>query len=349
MVVVVSSVSSIKALWETRIRKISQDREEEQRRRSPKDKASARLGVGMWEDRALLARLKEKLQTEDGRLVLRVEQEEWRSLPPCAVHLAQAQELHMHRTGLEALPSFIHNFQSLIVIDLSRNAVARLPKEIGKLSRLRELLLSYNRLSSVPEELGLCDSLERLELAMNRDLSTLPLQVKNLSRLQHLDLSMNDFSEFPECLLHLPALEWLDMGGNQLQHLPDDIYRMEKLHTLWLQRNELEKLPDSISCMASLDTLVLSSNKLRDIPPLMEDMSRLRFVNFRDNPLTLDIALPPRKLKKSNRGEVDEGGDEEEEEDEEDREMFGKEFMQLYIHESRKRAYAALNMHCAYR
>lgn len=164
---------------------------------------------------------------------------------------------------------------------------------------------------------------------------------------------------------------------------------MEKLHTLWLQRNELEKLPDCISRMASLDTLVLSCNKLRDIPPLMEDMSNLRsvcppscptsgqsvltqrrvsrnilqcflsftvkqclimnfsvnatfvflcrFVNFRDNPLTLDVTLPCREPKA------------EDDEDEDDREMFGREFMQMYIHESRKRAYAALNMHCVNR
>ncbi|KAF6718734.1 Leucine-rich repeat-containing protein 39 [Oryzias melastigma] len=108
---------------------------------------------------------------------------------------------------------------------------------------------------------------------------------------------------------------------------------MEKLHTLWLQRNELERLPDNISRMASLDTLVLSSNRLRDIPPLMEGMSNLRFVNFRDNPLILDVTLPP--IERTT--EDDEGED--------DREMFGREFMQMYIQESRKRAFAALNMH----
>lgn len=43
-----------------------------------------------------------------------------------------------------------------------------------------------------------------------------------------------------------------------------------------------------------------------------------RFVNFRDNPLTLDVTLP--------RGTLDP----------EDREMFGREFMQLYIQEARR-------------
>ena len=59
-----------------------------------------------------------------------------------------------------------------------------------------------------------------------------------------------------------------------------------------------------------------------------------RFVNFRDNPLTLDVTLPCRKMKA------------EDDEDDDDREMFGREFMKIYIQEARKRSYAVLNMHC---
>nr|XP_046247697.1 leucine-rich repeat-containing protein 39 isoform X1 [Scatophagus argus] len=324
-VAVCGSVSSIKALWETRIRRIREE-EEEQRKRTVRGGAAGRLSVGVWEDRAALARLKQKLQTEDGRLILRIEQEEWKSLPGCLVQLTQVQEWQIHRSGLQKIPHFISSFQNLLVLDLSRNGVTEIPRQIGKLNRLRELLLSYNRIQLVPEELSSCESLERLELAMNRDLNQLPDQLRNLKKLQHLDLSMNDFTCIPDCVVGLPALEWLDMGGNRLQHLPEDIHRMEKLHTLWLQRNRLETLPDNISRMASLDTLVLSSNQLRDIPPLMEDMSNLRFVNFRDNPLTLDVTLPCRKTKT------------EDDEDDDDREMFGREFMQMYIQEARKRA-----------
>ncbi|XP_023279948.1 leucine-rich repeat-containing protein 39 isoform X3 [Seriola lalandi dorsalis] len=308
-VAVCSSISSVKALWESRIKrkKEEQDEEEEQRRRrAVRGGATGRLSVGVWEDRASLARLQQKLQTEDGRLVLRIEQEEWKvtssrsrlswsgprttsdvvlwlsyllcpqSLPGCLVQLTQVQEWQIHRTGLLKIPHFISSFQNLLVLDLSRNGVTEIPREIGKLTGLRELLLSYNRVQFVPEELSCCESLERLEIAMNRDLDHLPDQFRKLKKLQHLDLSMNDFTCLPDCVVGLPALEWLDMGGNRLQHLPEDIHRMEKLHTLWLQRNELERLPDNISRMDSLDTLVLSCNRLRDIPSLMEDMSKLR-------------------------------------------------------------------------
>ncbi|XP_076028063.1 leucine-rich repeat-containing protein 39 isoform X2 [Genypterus blacodes] len=328
------SVSSIKALWETRIRKIQEDEEQQTKSREKWGGARGRLCAGVWEDRATLARLKQKLQTEDGRLVLRIEQEEWKVLPGCLVQLSHVQEWQIHRTGLQKVPQFIHSFQNVLVLDLSRNSVSEIPTQIGKLTRLRELLLSYNRVQFVPEELSCCENLERLELAMNQNLNHLPDQLRNLKKLQHLDLSMNDFTSVPDCVVDLPALEWLDLGGNSLQTLPEDIHRMEKLHTMWLQRNQLQKLPENISRMKSLDTLVLSSNRLKDIPSLMEDMSNLRFVNFRDNPLTLDVQLPARTLK------AEDGEDEED-----DREMFGRDFMQMYIQEARKRAYAVLNMH----
>ncbi|XP_027867650.1 leucine-rich repeat-containing protein 39 isoform X3 [Xiphophorus couchianus] len=143
---------------------------------------------------------------------------------------------------------------------------------------------------------------------------------------------MNDFVSLPDCVVALPALEWLDMGGNRLQRLPDDIHRMQTLQTLWLQRNELQTLPENISRMSRLDTLVLSSNRLRDIPSLMEDMTNLRFVNFRDNPLIVDVSLPLRT-----------------EDGEDDREMFGRDFMLTYIQEARKRNYAVLNAHRLHR
>lgn len=55
-----------------------------------------------------------------------------------------------------------------------------------------------------------------------------------------------------------------------------------------------------------------------------------RFVNFRDNPLTLNVdVLLPDKATHEEEGE---------EEEEEDREMFGCEFMLAYIQEARKRA-----------
>ncbi|KAJ7993271.1 hypothetical protein DPEC_G00270710 [Dallia pectoralis] len=321
------TVSSIKSLWETRIKKTKQDLQKQQ---------DLKAGVGRvrhnWEDRITLAKLKEKVVTAEGRVILRLENEEWKTLPKVLVHFSQLMEWHLHRIGLERIPSFVSSFENLIVLDLSRNAITEIPKEIGKMAKLRELLVSYNRVQSVPGELGCCQNLEKLELAGNRDLDQLPAEISDLKKLYHLDLSLNQFTEIPESVVSLPALEWLDMGGNRLQCLPIDIHRMERLHTMWLQRNELEFLPDNICYMPNLDTLVLSNNKLQDIPSMMEDMNNLRFVNFRDNPLTYEVKLSA----VPNKSEDDE---------EDDREMFGRDFMRLYCQEARKRVNATLDSH----
>ncbi|CAH2311588.1 leucine-rich repeat-containing 39 [Pelobates cultripes] len=246
------------------------------------------------------------------------ESEQEETLPACLVKLQHLQEWQIHRTGLTVIPTFISNFTNLLVLDLSRNAITKIPREIGRLKKLRELLLSYNRISEVPADLGGCESLEKLDLAVNRDISELPGQLSSLTRLFQLDLNMNQFESIPSVLLDLPSLEWLDMGSNKLQKLPSDIDKMQRLHTIWLQRNEITELPDSISCLRNLNTLVLTSNRLKRIPHCLQGLENLRFVNFRDNPLERQVTLPPCQ----------------DEEEEGERELFGLEFMHLYIQES---------------
>ncbi|KAM9378878.1 leucine-rich repeat-containing protein 39 isoform 1-T3 [Phaethornis superciliosus] len=315
--VCLGTFTHVKRLWEVRIHKIS---EELQKEKEFRERCAGRL-ILVWEERAALAKLKEKVINEDGRAILRIEEEEWKTLPSCLLKLLHLQEWQLHRTCLQKIPQFIGRFHNLVVLDLSRNSIESVPKEIGQLTSLQELLLSYNRIKSVPEEISNCVSLEKLELAVNRSISDLPPQLSDLKKLSHIDLCMNQFTTIPSALLNMPNLEWLDMGGNKIQELPDVIDRMENLHTLWLQRNEIKSLPETICNMKNLSTLVLSNNKIKDIPACMKDMANLRFVNFRDNPLELEIKLPPC----------------ENAEEEEQQEMFGIEFMHMYIQESLKR------------
>ncbi|KAH0618378.1 hypothetical protein JD844_017518 [Phrynosoma platyrhinos] len=86
-----------------------------------------------WEERVSLAKLKEKVITEDGRAVLRIEQEEWKTLPSCLLKLNHLQEWQLHRISLVKIPQFIGRFQNLIVLDLSRNSITDIPREIGEL------------------------------------------------------------------------------------------------------------------------------------------------------------------------------------------------------------------------
>uniref|UniRef100_H3AZL9 Leucine-rich repeat-containing protein 39 n=1 Tax=Latimeria chalumnae TaxID=7897 RepID=H3AZL9_LATCH len=303
------AVSAVKALWEGRIKKQNEDLQKEFRQRA---------SVGSKHKICLMKVKKKVSKLTQPNSVLKVKSTNfWRSLPSALLQMTYLQEWQLHRTGLERIPQFVGSFNNLIVLDLSRNAITEIPTEIdvGQLTKLQELLVSYNRIKMVPEELSSCINLERLELAVNRDLCDLPNQLSNLKKLYHLDLSLNRFSTIPLAVLNMPALEWLDMGGNKLQKLPKDIDGMVNLHTLWLQRNEITHLPEAIRNLKNLNTLVLSNNKLREIPVYTEHIPNLRFVNFRDNPLELQVTLPP-----SENSEV-----------EDEREEFGLEFMKAYI------------------
>ncbi|NXW93814.1 LRC39 protein, partial [Alopecoenas beccarii] len=167
--VCVGTFTAVKTLWEVRIHKINEELKKEKEFRQ-------RLLL-VWEERATLAKLKEKVINEDGRAILRIEEEEWKTLPSCLLKLVHLQEWQLHRTSLQKIPQFIGRFQNLVVLDLSWNSIERVPKEIGQLTSLQELLFSYNRIKSVPEEISNCVSLERLEPSVNRNISDLPPQV----------------------------------------------------------------------------------------------------------------------------------------------------------------------------
>ncbi|CAH2311595.1 leucine-rich repeat-containing 39 [Pelobates cultripes] len=128
-VVCLGSISGIRALWEGRIQRHQEELKAEREKRG-------KLSVGeisnVWENRIQLSKLREKVFNEEGRLILRIEKEEWKTLPACLVKLQHLQEWQIHRTGLTVIPTFISNFTNLLVLDLSRNAITKIPREIGE-------------------------------------------------------------------------------------------------------------------------------------------------------------------------------------------------------------------------
>ncbi|KAF6293227.1 leucine rich repeat containing 39 [Rhinolophus ferrumequinum] len=169
-VVCTGNVNAVKEVWEKRIQILNEDLKRE--------KEFQQKLVRIWEERVSLTKLKEKVTRENGRVILKIEKEEWKTLPSSLLKLNQLQEWQLHRTGLLKIPEFIGRFQNLIVLDLSRNAISEIPRVIGLLTRLQKLILSYNKIKTVPMELSNCASLEKLELAVNREICDLPQEVR---------------------------------------------------------------------------------------------------------------------------------------------------------------------------
>ncbi|AEO59147.1 hypothetical protein MYCTH_2307166 [Thermothelomyces thermophilus ATCC 42464] len=230
-------------------------------------------------------------------------------------------------------------FAGLETLDLHGNILVNLPMGLRRLSFLTSLNLSLNRLSnSCLEVICQVTSLKDLKLGGNllygpldpcfsklvnleildlhgNNLSSLPAEFGNLSRLRILNLSENGFEELPFDVLAglplreliarknqlsgtlikdavdaMPTLQALDVSSNQLAHLCSwgRSVRMPALHQLCVSMNRLQALPD-VSTWTSLVTLAADENSINAIPEGFTKLEQLRSVDFSSN----DIRVVP--------------------------------------------------------
>jgi len=187
---------------------------------------------------------------------------------------------------------------------------------VSRITSLRDLKLGGNLLYGPldPCFSGL-ESLEILDLHGN-NLSSLPDNFGNLSRLRILNISENSFEALPfeilatlplteliarknqlrgtliqESVESLPTLQNLDVSSNQLSHLCSGTGKsvaMPSLHQICLSMNRLQSLPD-ISSWTSLLTLSADENNINAIPDGFIALSQLRSVDLSSN----DIRVIP--------------------------------------------------------
>lgn len=103
---------------------------------------------------------------------------------------------------------------------------ARFKRIIGLASVDRKLDLKNKQLTSLPESIGDLTSLTSVDLRTNR-LASLPESISNLTRLTHLYLSSNQLTSLPKSITNLINLTDLDSCDNPivdfsiLQDLPN--------------------------------------------------------------------------------------------------------------------------------
>ncbi|KAJ6865442.1 hypothetical protein NC651_035875 [Populus alba x Populus x berolinensis] len=134
--------------------------------------------------------------------------------------------------------------------------------------------------------------LRRLNLADNDfNNSEIPSEIRNLSRLFDLDLSMSRFSgQIPAEILDLSKLVSLDLGGNTLKlqkpGLQDLVEALTILKVLHLSEVEISsKVPQIMANLSSLSSLFLRECGLQgEFPMGIFQLPNLRFLSIRYNP-----------------------------------------------------------------
>ncbi|MGE6099322.1 leucine-rich repeat-containing protein kinase family protein [Aeromonas salmonicida] len=157
----------------------------------------------------------------------------------------------------------------------------------GELCGARHLKLSENLVEFPPEILSLKETLEVLDLTGNQ-LSWLPDELAEFSKLRIIFCSENRFTELPEVLGLCPALTMVGFKANQISTVPAASLPVG-LRWLILTDNAIEQLPDELGQCSRLQKLMLSGNRLRELPASLANCQRLELVRIAANRLE---ALP---------------------------------------------------------
>ncbi|NXM71803.1 LRC18 protein, partial [Serilophus lunatus] len=159
------------------------------------------------------------------------------TFPKCILELADVEELDLSRNMLRKIPNTIEKFQNLLWLDLHSNQLDELPKAIGTLQNLTFLNICNNKLTtgSLPQELNLLKNLRTLNLGLNL-LDTVPTTLGALKELTALGLFDNSLTTVPKSVKNLPKLEKLNVERNPLRDLieeeehGDSVKRIETLY-----------------------------------------------------------------------------------------------------------------------
>ena len=169
--------------------------------------------------------------------------------------------------------------------------------DVGKLREhllgLTSLWLWDKNLTSLPESIGNLTGLTGLDLSEN-NLTSLPESIGQLTGLTSLSLSENNLTILPESISNLTGLTHLGLAENNLTILSESIGQLTGLTSLWLSENNLTSLSESIGNLSHLEKLSLSNNNFTELSSALERLSGLKWLSLDGNDvqhLSKDLAM----------------------------------------------------------
>lgn len=190
--------------------------------------------------------------------------------------------LNFDRNPITSL-EFEITLHMLTVLDLSKAKITAIPPEfISKISHIEKLVLDKNHLVTLPDELGNLPRLNHLSVFSN-NIQNIPLTIGQLSSLQYLDLHANNIESIPSEIWSLSNLSYLNVASNILSNFPQPPANMVKK----MSSTALSEYPEKkgrFSLADSLRLLSIADNRLNDDAFLsIALLSSLRVLNISYN------------------------------------------------------------------
>lgn len=166
------------------------------------------------------------------------------------------------------LVSLVENLQhsnTLTSLNLSQNDIEELPKSLGKLTSLTNLKLSGNTIHSAENfvVLGEMPNLTMLWLDGN-NIKILPATIGQL-KVVKLYMDNNDISQLPTEITDCSKLCVMHLGNNKFETLPLEVIDMPMLYFLSLNRNRISAIPTAFEGSDyTLSAIILDDNRLSE-------------------------------------------------------------------------------------
>ena len=187
--------------------------------------------------------------------------------------ISNLKKLIIDNMGLNKLPEFLGNLNSLEFLEICPLEFKEIPQCILDLPKLKRIETRGYDTEHLPSliakrlELDRKECLRRIERCKIKKhkklnlsflyLVELPEELKALYWLEVLKVAGNDLKKLPEWIGNFTELKELDLDCNELSVLPDSIGKLTKLKSITLDENRLETLPDTFGNLKSLEVFAL--------------------------------------------------------------------------------------------
>lgn len=146
-------------------------------------------------------------------------------------NLINLEELTMDLRNLDKpFPKELFELPNLKILDLTNSYIEKLPIYINSMKNIKELYLCGLNLTSLPLELFELTTLETLDISENDEIKTIPAEIKNLNLLKTINISYTNINNIIDILQDLSSLDVIIIHEEQIGQFKN----VDFIHKIWL-------------------------------------------------------------------------------------------------------------------
>jgi Leucine-rich repeat (LRR) protein len=165
-------------------------------------------------------------------------------------------------------------------LEMTKCKLSKIPKSIFLVTNIKRLHLYHNLMPDIPPRLCVhLTNLTELNMSSNR-ISSIPPEIKNLTRLAELLQNQNNISCIPAVIGYLTNLTTLNLQWNLLFEIPPSIGNLLRLRHLLLGSNSIHSIPEEMGDLTNLTNLRIGCSPKFAIPSHIGRLSSLELLDM---------------------------------------------------------------------